>query len=64
MRTVPATTLHFVGFMWISLQSQGKHSFILLTEISLTKEMKDCEEILSTYDEATHREIFEIANSP
>lgn len=31
--------------------------------MSLTKEMKDCEEILSTCDEAMHIEIFEKANS-
>jgi len=45
------------------IAAQGKHSFILLIDIALTKEMKVCEEILSTCDEAMHTEIFEKANS-
>lgn len=52
-----------IGFVWISLQPEGKHSFMLLTEISLTKEMKDCEEIINTCGEAMHTEILGKAHS-
>lgn len=51
--TVFITTLHFVGFMWISLHHMENPPLFYLQK-SLTKQMKDCEDMLGTYDEAMH----------